>query len=636
MDCLRSSAPLDAGLPSSERFLRGRLLGGRYLVEQMIGAGAMGRVYRARHLGLGRACAVKVIHERVAAPRASDRASRRVCTTRVAALPRGGGVGHRGSSGVSERSRSDERSRSGGVRAGDAVLRFHVEALAASRLDHPNIVRVLDFGCEPVSLHGALGADAGGHEAEPPSLWYLVTEHLDGEDLIDLLNATPILPPERIVSIMRQLCSALQHAHDAGVIHRDIKPENIRLVPRIDDDGAPLEQVKLLDFGTAKLLQDEESGAFGGAPLLAVPDEDGGRLVIGTPAYMSPEQAAGQPVDARSDVYACGVLLFEMATGRLPFERPTPVALAAAHVESPPPRPSALHPSFDPDLEALILQCLRKNPDDRPQSARALREALAHIALRRARSAADERAAVSRAPRPSEGARPPAASSVRWRCSADDAATSRLAEDSAAARSAEDSAAARSAGTSTWVGYRSPSLPESAHLDRPCSPPTARRDAAPAPTWVGHRSTPCPPASLVEVASPPALAGAPPADAPSPPAVPSTPAPAPASAQLTLELDAAIESLFLLRPHRSSGPRSLVRLRRRRRRRLAPVVIGTVAATVLGGSLCLLFNAAGAALAPLASPSPERDADAPPTADGRARAVHAQEPEPTCPAGSPR
>ncbi|WP_437282839.1 serine/threonine-protein kinase [Sorangium sp. So ce375] len=618
MDCLRSSAPLDAGLPSSERFLRGRLLGGRYLVEQMIGAGAMGRVYRARHLGLGRACAVKVIHERVATPRACGRASRRVCTTRVAAPPRGDGAGHGGSSGVSEISRSDERSRSGGVRAGDAVLRFHVEALAASRLDHPNIVRVLDFGCEPVSLHGALGASAGGHEAEPPSLWYLVTEHLDGEDLIDLLNASPILPTERIVSIMRQLCSALQHAHDAGVIHRDIKPENIRLVPRIDDDGAPFEQVKLLDFGTAKLLHDERSGAFGGAPLLPVPDEDGGRLVIGTPAYMSPEQAAGQPVDARSDVYACGVLLFEMATGRLPFERPTPVALAAAHVESPPPRPSALHPTLDPDLEALILQCLRKNPDDRPQSARALREALAHIALRRARSAAGERAAVSCSPLPSESPRPAMASSSRTSGSVDDTVT------------------ARSGGTSTWVGYRSPSLPESARLDQPCSPKAAQPDASSAPTWVGHRSTPCPQAALVEVASPPAPAGAPPADAAPLPAVASLPAPAQASPQRTPELDAGLEPLFLLRAHRSTGSRSLLALRRRRRGRLAPVVIGTVAATVLGGSLCLLFNAAGAALAPLTSSPPERDGDAPPTADGRARTVRAAEPEHTCPAGPPR
>ncbi|WP_437971910.1 serine/threonine-protein kinase [Sorangium sp. So ce260] len=582
MDCLRSSAHLDAGLPSSERFLRGRLLGGRYLVEQMIGAGAMGRVYRARHLGLGRACAVKIIRERVGAPGATGAtggAGRRVCTTRLSS-PRREAPGLRGSSGVSERSRTDARSRSGGARAGDAVLRFHVEALAASRLDHPNIVRVLDFGCEPTE---ALGAGAGGREPDPPSLWYLVTEHLDGEDLIDLLNAAPILPAERIVAIMRQLCSALQHAHDAGVIHRDVKPENIRLVPRIDDDGAPFEQVKLLDFGTAKLLHDERSGAFPGAPLLAVPADDG-RLVIGTPAYMSPEQAAGQPVDARSDIYACGVLLFEMATGRLPFERPTPVALAAAHVESPPPRPSALHPAIDPDLEALILQCLRKNPDERPQSARALREALAHVALRRARSAAEERAAT---------------------------------------RSAGDVATPRSACSSTWVGYRSPSsLPGSAPLDQPCSPPDARRDPSSAPTWVGHRSSPCAPAALVELAAPPVDAAPP-------------PSPAPAHAQRSPELDAALAPVLLLRARLPGGLRSQAGLRRRRRRRLAPVVVGTVAATVLGGSLCLLFDAAGAALTPLASPSPGRDGDAPPAGDARPRALRAAEPEQTCPLEPP-
>ncbi|WP_437683299.1 serine/threonine-protein kinase [Sorangium sp. So ce131] len=430
MDCLRSSAPLDAGLPSSERFLRGRLLGGRYLIEQLIGAGAMGRVYRARHVGLGRTCAVKIIRERAASPArgAGCRASLRVCTTRLAAPPRRAGQGRKGSSGAEQRPRTGARSRSGGAAPGDAVLRFHVEALATGRLDHPNIVRVLDFGCEPAPVLAARGADAraGDLEAEPPSLWYLVTEHLDGEDLIELLNAEPILPAERIVAIMRQLCAALQHAHEAGVVHRDVKPENIRLVPRLGDDGEMVELVKLLDFGTAKLLHDDPSGALAGAHRLAALDEDGGRLVIGTPAYMSPEQAAGQAVDARSDLYACGVLLFEMATGRLPFERPTAVALAAAHIECPPPRPSALNAAIDPDLEALILQCLQKNPAERPQSARALREALAHVALRRARDAASDHVPRSPAPPPRE------------------------------AGSADDLATTRTAYTSTWVGHRRP------------------------------------------------------------------------------------------------------------------------------------------------------------------------------------
>ncbi|WP_437841269.1 protein kinase domain-containing protein [Sorangium sp. So ce1153] len=617
MDCLRSSAPLDAGLPSSERFLRGRLLGGRYLVEQMIGAGAMGRVYRARHVGLGRACAVKIIRERAASPRARGDASC-ACTTRASAAPRRMDLDHRGSSGVSERSRTDERSRSGAALAGDAVRRFHVEALAASRLDHPNIVRVLDFGCEPAE---ALGA--GGYEAAPSSLWYLVTEHLDGEDLIELLNAEPILPAERIVSIMRQLCSALQHAHDAGVIHRDVKPENIRVVPRVDDEGAPIEQVKLLDFGTAKLLHDDGSGALAGAPRLAVLDEDCGRLVIGTPAYMSPEQAAGQAVDARSDIYACGVLLFEMATGRLPFERPTPVALAAAHVDSPPPRPGALHPEIDPDLEALILQCLRKNPDDRPQSARALREALAHVARRLARSAAEDGAAASRARPPARSARAAASPSSRWRTAAEDAAAGR------------DAAASRAACATTWVGYRASSPSGSAPLDQPCSPPSPRRDASSAPTWVGHRSSPSPPAALAELAAPPAPIGEPPASEAPPAAAVPPPAPEPARVDRRAELGAALAPLFLLRARLSGGPRSQSGLRRRRRRRLAPVVLGTVAATVLGGSLCLLFNAAAAALAPLTSPSPARDAPASPAGDARGRATRPPGPEHACPMEPP-
>ncbi|AUX23171.1 uncharacterized protein SOCEGT47_036900 [Sorangium cellulosum] len=592
MDCLRPSAPLDAGFPSSEQFLRGRLLGGRYLIEQMIGAGAMGRVYRARHVGLGRACAVKIIRERIASP-PSGGAPPRESTTLRSAPSRRAGAPCRSAIGAGARARTGARSRSGSAPEGDAVLRFHIEALAASRLDHPNIVRVLDFGCEPADPRGA---DAGGSDAEAPSLWYLVTEHLDGEDLIDLLNAEPVLPAERILSIMRQLCSALQHAHDAGVIHRDVKPENIRLVPRRGDDGEPFEQVKLLDFGTARLLHDDLTGALSGARLLGVPDEDGAGLVIGTPAYMSPEQAAGQAVDARSDIYACGVLLFEMATGRLPFERPTPVALAAAHVECPPPWPSAFNEAIDPDLEALILQCLRKDPEDRPQSARALREALGHIAQRRARDGAAGHAPANLHRTLARSAR------------AEPAPASRRARSTDGVTTGQAAYAASTPHASTWVGHRPSSRPAAgAPPERPCAPPPgAARPTSSASTWVGHRASSYPPAALAERALPCAPGGAP-ASAARPSA-----SLAPAHPRRPLDVDEQPAPFMLLRARLSAGRRSQAGARRRHRRRFSPLVVGTIAATILGGTLCLLLGAAGAARAPCTAPPPAHAGAAPP------------------------
>ncbi len=315
-----SAAPPSPDTMSSARRLVGRVLGGKYLVGPLVGSGAMGRVYLARHLALGRTCAIKVILYPQDAP-------------------------------------EGEASIEG------AAARFKIEALAASRLDHPNILRVLDFGREVSD-----------------GLWYLVTEHLEGEDLEDVLDAERLVAPERIVDLMTQACSALQHAHDRGVVHRDLKPQNLRIVLREDEGGRMCETIKIVDFGAAQIDGGEDEAAASGV-----------RLILGTPAYMAPEQASGCKVDGRADIYACGVLLFEMATGRLPFESSSPEELADAHIERTPPSPRAFVPEIDPDLEAIILWCLQKDPAARPQSARELREALA--ALRCASRARVEEAA---------------------------------------------------------------------------------------------------------------------------------------------------------------------------------------------------------------------------------------------------
>ena len=317
-----SAVPPSPDTMSSARRLVGRVLGGKYLVGPLVGSGAMGRVYRARHLALSRTCAIKVILYPLHEP-------------------------------------------GGEAPIEEAAARFKIEALAASRLDHPNILRVLDFGREVSD-----------------GLWYLVTEHLEGEDLEDVIDAERVLAPERIADLMMQACSALQHAHDRGVVHRDLKPQNLRVVLREDEGGRMCETIKIVDFGAAQI-----NGGDDDEPDREPPS--GTRVILGTPAYMAPEQASGCKVDGRADIYACGVLLFEMATGRLPFELSSPIELAEAHIERTPPAPRSFVPDLDPELESIILWCLRKDPAERPQSARELREALAAF-----RSRAEEQAAA--------------------------------------------------------------------------------------------------------------------------------------------------------------------------------------------------------------------------------------------------
>jgi serine/threonine-protein kinase len=245
----------------------------------------------------------------------------------------------------------------------EAVARFHREARSASRLDHDHIIRVTDFG----------QTDDG--------LLFLVMELLDGENLAQVLRRGP-LPWRRAATITRDIALGLAHAHEQGVIHRDLKPENIILQRR----GKARQQVKVLDFGLAKLMhRPNRAGPEPGHGPDAQPEEDPARqsltrtgVVFGTPEYMSPEQAEGRPPGPQTDLYALGVVCFQMVTGQTPFVAPTFLLLIAKTVSEPPPYPSRLNPDagLPAELEQLILRCLAKAPEDRPGSAEELAEEL--------------------------------------------------------------------------------------------------------------------------------------------------------------------------------------------------------------------------------------------------------------------
>src|SRR5579883_426453 len=227
------------------------------------------------------------------------------------------------------------------------VERFRREAQAAANLSHPNIVPVFDWG-------------------EDDGTYFIVMEYVDGRPLSALLRASGPLPPERAVDIGANVAAALAYAHRHGVIHRDVKPGNVL----ITDDGL----VKVTDFGIARAVNTEDSLTQTGA-------------VMGTATYFSPEQAEGLGVDARSDIYSLGVVLFEMLTGRPPFLGDTPVAVASKHVREHPPLPREINPAVPPDLEAVIMKCMAKSPDYRYATAEDLRVDLLRFREGRAVSA---------------------------------------------------------------------------------------------------------------------------------------------------------------------------------------------------------------------------------------------------------
>lgn len=226
--------------------------------------------------------------------------------------------------------------------------RFRREAQATRMLKHPNSVTIFDVG-------------------EDERVHFIAMELVPGRDLRHVLRNDGRLDESRSVRIITGVVEALEAAHQIGIIHRDLKPENVMLVP--DPQAPGRERVKVLDFGIAKLLASAPRSRPSTAPDSEPQPLTQVGVVVGTPAYMSPEQCRGIDVDGRSDLYTCGILLYQLVTGRLPFESDSPFEVAGKQAFEPPPPPSQFLPTIVPKVEALVLRLLSKSPDDRPESA---------------------------------------------------------------------------------------------------------------------------------------------------------------------------------------------------------------------------------------------------------------------------
>ena len=286
----------------------GRIVGSGYALETLLGTGTAGAVYKALHTRLRRHVAVKILHDR-------HRSSRQY------------------------------------------VERFKAEALLASKLDHPNVTRVLDCGEE---TDGRL---------------FLVMEYLEGRSLAAVLADDRQLSQTRAIMIAVQILSSLVVAHAAGIVHRDIKPENIIMLVGRADDGSSTELAKVCDFGVAKLNHREvESEPVGDSEdLLESSELTTSGLLIGSPIYMAPEQVRTEESDERTDLYAVAVTLFEMLTGRHPHEAETLSELFKKKLTEPPTRPSTFTDDLDPLVEDIIMRGLEATREQRHRTAAEMR-----------------------------------------------------------------------------------------------------------------------------------------------------------------------------------------------------------------------------------------------------------------------
>jgi tRNA A-37 threonylcarbamoyl transferase component Bud32 len=290
--CPACGAPLRAGARRRGGREKDGVVADRYRLVELLGEGGMGRVYKAEHIRMGKALALKLLREDFA-------------------------------------------------REPAAAERFLAEARAVSRLSHPHTIAVFDFG-----------------EAGPRGGLYLAMEYVPGEDLAAVLRAGGPLPEARARELGRQILGSLAEAHEAGVVHRDMKPGNVMLMrTRSGEDFA-----KVLDFGIAALRDDTAAGA--------------GDAIVGTPAYLAPEQARGAAVDGRTDLYALGCVLYELVAGRPPFVAPSPMAVVSAHLSQEPPALAKLAPGVSRAFAEVVHRALAKRPEDRFPSADAMREAL--------------------------------------------------------------------------------------------------------------------------------------------------------------------------------------------------------------------------------------------------------------------